>query len=263
MNMNLDHSKEPDWSNSKTGELELWKNPYFHMNDRLEMADGAVHWRNELIKKLREKLKLEESKVDGKTPTQVLAEKMKDLGITNFKVFAGTNQNVTEDQVAAEMSKALDRLAVGDFEFVDEFMGDDRDLCRSIDALLKLDGINALVPHGLGGHARKLLVAAMTRLVAFNHSSVLERMSETQEPKYGVRDGLLYNRLSGKVIPEDEPVFIFRAQDKYAAPALAHYATLLTTKEHHIAVTERLRDFELFKKNHPERIKFPDTEPKA
>ena len=48
--------------------------------------------------------------------------------------------------------------------FVDEFNGNDRKLLGSIDALLKLDADGALVPHGIGGHARTLLNAAAARL---------------------------------------------------------------------------------------------------
>ena len=40
------------------------------------------------------------------------------------------------------------------------------DLVGRIDALLSLDAAGALVPHGLGGHARELLTAAANRLRA-------------------------------------------------------------------------------------------------
>lgn len=44
---------EPDWSASKTLESEGWKNPLLSKNDRLQIADGAVAWRDEVIKNLR------------------------------------------------------------------------------------------------------------------------------------------------------------------------------------------------------------------
>lgn len=50
-------------------------------------------------------------------------------------------------------------------KFPDTFNGDDAHLVRCIEALLSLDAKNALVPHGIGGHARGLLSAAMHRLV--------------------------------------------------------------------------------------------------
>lgn len=49
--------KEPDWTNSKTLLSECWKNPLHPMNDRLEMADGAITYRNEIISNLRKRLR--------------------------------------------------------------------------------------------------------------------------------------------------------------------------------------------------------------
>ena len=49
---------------------------------------------------------------------------------------------------------------------VDEFRGDTPSLVRNIVALLELDADGALVPHGVGGHARGLLSAAAARLAA-------------------------------------------------------------------------------------------------
>lgn len=61
--------------------------------------------------------------------------------------------NETPAEVLAEMNR-----------FPDEFNGDDAKLIRCIEALLSLDAKKALVPHGIGGHARGLLSAAMHRL---------------------------------------------------------------------------------------------------
>lgn len=44
------------------------------------------------------------------------------------------------------------------------FNGDNRLLIESIRALLRLDAAGAIVPHGVGGHARTLLTAAANRL---------------------------------------------------------------------------------------------------
>ncbi len=46
----------------------------------------------------------------------------------------------------------------------DEFRGDDAHLCQSIKAIIELSDAKALIPHGLGGHARKLLAASYRRL---------------------------------------------------------------------------------------------------
>ena len=45
--------QEPDWTNSETGLLECWKNPMHTMPDRLQMADGAVAFRDKTIANLR------------------------------------------------------------------------------------------------------------------------------------------------------------------------------------------------------------------
>lgn len=46
-----------DWTDSKTPDLELWKNPLISCEDALEIADGAIAFRNEIIKNLRNKVK--------------------------------------------------------------------------------------------------------------------------------------------------------------------------------------------------------------
>ena len=48
----------------------------------------------------------------------------------------------------------------------DAFRGDTPHLVSSIEALLSLDADGALVPHGIGGHARDLLSAAAARLTS-------------------------------------------------------------------------------------------------
>ena len=45
--------QEPDWTNSETGLLECWKSPLHPMPDRLQMADGAVAFRDKTIANLR------------------------------------------------------------------------------------------------------------------------------------------------------------------------------------------------------------------
>lgn len=46
----------------------------------------------------------------------------------------------------------------------DEFRGDDVLLCDCIRALIELNDDGAMVPHGIGGHARQLLAACYHRL---------------------------------------------------------------------------------------------------
>ncbi len=85
-------------------------------------------------------------------------------------------------------------------------------------------------------------------------------MTPEQEPKYKVNEnGQIVNRVSGEAIPDDEPVMIFRARDKNAAPMIAYYAKLCVDPEHKAVVKERLHDFVDFIHDHPDRMKEPDT----
>lgn len=82
----------------------------------------------------------------------------------------------------------------------------------------------------------------------------------TQEPKYttSTKDGRLVNRSTGKPIPDDEPVFILRAQDIHALPLLHTYLSLVREPDQKQAVTRRISDFEDFAVAHTERMKEPD-----
>ena len=84
-------------------------------------------------------------------------------------------------------------------------------------------------------------------------------MLPSQEPKYGIRGGRIVNRLSGTSIPDDEPIFIFRAQDRLAVRTLTAYFGAITDPAHARAVAARLDDFKRFAREHPERMKDPDT----
>lgn len=46
----------PDWSNSETGPCELWKNPLRPMAENLQVADGAIHFREKVISNLRKRI---------------------------------------------------------------------------------------------------------------------------------------------------------------------------------------------------------------
>lgn len=69
------------------------------------------------------------------------------------------------DRIKALAAPALEAPAAPPVP-VDEFRGDTPSLVRNIVALLELDADGALVPHGVGGHARGLLSAAAARLAA-------------------------------------------------------------------------------------------------
>lgn len=81
----------------------------------------------------------------------------------------------------------------------------------------------------------------------------------TQEPKYTVDGDSIVNRASCQSIPADEPVFIMRARDKFAAGAIYNYALDCPPGPHREAVLKRFDDFSSFAKQHPARMKTPDT----
>lgn len=87
-------------------------------------------------------------------------------------------------------------------------------------------------------------------------------LSSDQEPKYTVNGSAIVNRASGAAIPADEPVFIFRARDRWAVSALRQYLHLVHGS-HADAVAGRIREFNDFHSAHPERMKEPDTAPIA
>lgn len=43
------------------------------------------------------------------------------LRASNFKLFPGTNREVTSEQMAGEINQSLGRIALGNFEAVDNF----------------------------------------------------------------------------------------------------------------------------------------------
>src|SRR5215813_6030170 len=87
------------------------------------------------------------------------------------------------------------------------------------------------------------------------------KMTVYQEPKYLIDQNTarVRNRQSGAAIPEDEPIFIFRASDRKAAEVLWHYSAHCKDKIHRKAVETRALQFENWAQEHPSRMKEPDT----
>ena len=85
------------------------------------------------------------------------------------------------------------------------------------------------------------------------------------DTKYGIGDcdSALINLASGKAIPPDEPIMIFRAQDKLALTAIEAYARAVEnagTAVHPLttqSAAERFMKFCEFQREHPERVKEP------
>lgn len=86
-------------------------------------------------------------------------------------------------------------------------------------------------------------------------------LQQAQEPKFTTssKDGRIVNRETGKPIPDDEPVFVLRAQDVHALHALRTYAAQLGGAPHLDAVIQRVLAFEAFATANPGRMKLPDT----
>jgi hypothetical protein len=79
------------------------------------------------------------------------------------------------------------------------------------------------------------------------------------ERKYKIVGNQLVNKATGKAIPENEPVFVFRAADKKALAAIIGYMTCLTLNSaHRKGVSASAIAFEDFARKHPDRMKDPD-----
>jgi hypothetical protein len=77
------------------------------------------------------------------------------------------------------------------------------------------------------------------------------------ERKYKIKDGRLVKRSNEVPIPEDEPLFIFRAKDRKALAALVAYNMILDNLEQKEQVTKSVNDFRAFLENHPELMAEP------
>jgi hypothetical protein len=123
---------------------------------------------------------------------------------------------------------------------------------------------NELAPALLVARKFERQIQSMRRIVEREESAAsASGLAVGQEPKYTVRDGHIANRASGDTIPDEEPVFIFRARDRHAAAVLEFYAKMVHDTAHFEAVCGRLDDFRRFSKEHPERMKEPDTESRS
>ena len=86
-------------------------------------------------------------------------------------------------------------------------------------------------------------------------------LSLIQERKYDVVDGKIVNRATGKAIPDDEPIMIFRAKDLKATCAMIAYRDVCTDPIHKDVVQGRIDDFRAFKRAKPELCREPDSDP--
>ena len=77
------------------------------------------------------------------------------------------------------------------------------------------------------------------------------------ERKYKIKDGQLVKKIGEQPIPNDEPVFIFRAKDRKALAALIAYNMILDNLDQKEQVTKTINDFRAFQENNPEKMGEP------
>jgi hypothetical protein len=126
----------------------------------------------------------------------------------------------------------------------------------------------ALAAH-LPSHLASTAADAVVVLVEAGLLVDTERVYPTQDPKYSIRNNRLINAERNEDIPLDEPVFLLRARDWHGQDGVFRYMDTIrhavgqgdVLPAHLEAVRRRLADFEQFRKDHPERMKQPDTDP--
>ena len=77
--------------------------------------------------------------------------------------------------------------------------------------------------------------------------------------KYRIENNRILKKTDGKPIPDDEPVFILRGQDRLALAAMVGYSLVISDLEHKAEVVKAINLFREFRTNNPERMKEPDT----
>lgn len=77
------------------------------------------------------------------------------------------------------------------------------------------------------------------------------------ERKYKIMDGKIVKKDTEVPIPGGEPVFIFRAKDRKALPALVAYNMILDNLDQKAEVTKSVNDFRRFQEDYPEKMGEP------
>lgn len=78
------------------------------------------------------------------------------------------------------------------------------------------------------------------------------------ERKYKILDGRLVKKIGEVPIPDDEPLFIFRAKDRKALAPLVAYGLICDTLEQKEMVTKTVADFRAFQEKYPARMGEPN-----
>ncbi len=77
------------------------------------------------------------------------------------------------------------------------------------------------------------------------------------ERKYKIMDNKIVKRSNQAPIPDDEPLFIFRAKDRKAISALVAYNMILDNLEQKESVTKSINDFRAFAEKNPDLMDEP------
>jgi len=77
------------------------------------------------------------------------------------------------------------------------------------------------------------------------------------ERKYTIKDGKIVKKSNLVPIPDNEPLFIFRAKDRKALAALVAYHMILDNLDQMEEVRKSITDFRRFQEEHPEKMGEP------
>lgn len=80
-----------------------------------------------------------------------------------------------------------------------------------------------------------------------------------QEPKYDAIDGKIVNRATGKPIPDDEPIMVFRAKDMKSIGVLNNYMHSCMNDDHREVVKARLLQFIDWQDKNRSKVQEPNT----
>jgi hypothetical protein len=112
-----------------------------------------------------------------------------------------------------------------------------------------------------GDNTRLLTRAIRSRLVEVPLPNPYAPIRTNIDSKYCAEDGRVVKKKNGEALPADEPLFLFRARDPMALPALLTYRDECSawgcTIGHILGVTERIREFERFRIRHQDRMREP------
>ncbi len=81
--------------------------------------------------------------------------------------------------------------------------------------------------------------------------------TKMHERKYMIKDNRLVKRSNQVPIPENEPLFIFRAKDLKALPVLVAYSMIVDSLDQKESIQRSVEDFRRFMAENPDKIGEP------